>query len=231
MPDLRKPVVIYVLGPPGAGKGTLCKKIQQKYDIKHISLGDWLRAEVEKNTSTGILVERYVKQGDLVPDQTLKNILSEDFFAPKPKHEVYPAMLIDGFPRKVTQIPNFAEIEPAIVLFFDCPGHIARNRVLTRIDGSRTRDTPDVFAKRYAEFEKENPAVLEHFVNAGKEVVKIDTSGDTKKSWDKLTEYLDKSTAWKEMLALLESEFDTVVAYDSPTAEAETQVEIRPWFG
>ncbi|KAK4943435.1 hypothetical protein LTR10_016926 [Elasticomyces elasticus] len=115
MPEFKKPVVIYVLGPPGAGKGTLCKKIQQKYDIKHISLGDWLRAEVKKKTSTGILVERYVKQGDLVPDQTLKNILSEDFFAPKPKHEVYPAMLIDGFPRKVTQIPNFAEIEPAIV--------------------------------------------------------------------------------------------------------------------
>ena len=209
----------------------MCKKIQQKYDIKHISIGDWLRAEVGKHTETGNLVERYVKQGDLVPDQIIKNILSEEFFAPKPKDEVYPALLIDGFPRKVTQIPNFDEIQPAIVLFFDCRGHIARNRVLTRIDGSRTRDTPDVFAKRYAEFEKENPAVLDHFVKAGKEVVRIDTSGETKKSWNELTESLDKSTAWKEMLARLESDFETVVSYDSPTAEAETQVEIRPWFG
>ncbi|KAI1609320.1 adenylate kinase-domain-containing protein [Exophiala viscosa] len=231
MPELKKPIVIYVLGPPGAGKGTLCKKIQQKYDIKHISIGDWLRAEVAKQTDTGNLVKIYVKRGDLVPDQIIKNILSEEFFAPKPINEVCPALLIDGFPRKVTQIPDFDEIEPAIVLFFDCQGHVARNRVLTRIDGSRTRDTSDVFARRYAEFEKENPAVLDHFVKAGKEVVKIDTSGDTKKSWNGLTEQLDRSTAWKEMLAKLEADFETVVSYDSPTAEAETQVEMRPWFG
>lgn len=197
----------------------MCKKIATKYHLKHVSIGDWLRAEVEKQNDTGILVQIYLAHGDLIPDQQIKNIVTEVVTSLRTSLS---AMLIDGFPRKSSQIPSFDEVEPAMVLFFNCPREIARDRVLSRNDPTRSLDTPEVFDKRYAEFERENPAILEHFAKAGKEVVVVDTSGATDKSWTQLMEHLDKSTAWKKILEGLESDFETVASYESPTETAET---------
>lgn len=55
-----------------------------------------------------------------------------------------------------------------MVLYFDCPEAIARERVLNRKVTGRANDTEAMFAKRYAEFAKENPAIEEHFRSKGK---------------------------------------------------------------
>ncbi|CAG0956238.1 partial adenylate kinase, partial [Methanosarcinales archaeon] len=60
---------IILLGPPGAGKGTQAKKIQEYYSLPHISTGDILRENINNNTGLGIKAKSYMSRGELVPDE------------------------------------------------------------------------------------------------------------------------------------------------------------------
>jgi len=59
---------IVIFGPPGSGKGTQSARIVKKYDLTHLSTGDMLREEMEKNTPLGKQVSEYIDKGLLVPD-------------------------------------------------------------------------------------------------------------------------------------------------------------------
>ncbi|KAK5364951.1 hypothetical protein LTR20_008887 [Exophiala xenobiotica] len=222
--DRRYPFIIYVLGAPGSGKGTLCDELARKYHFRHISVGDWLREEVQANSGLGNSVRRYVEAGELVPDDHMKAIFVAKI-QPYASWNKSAAVLIDGFPRRKSQIPNFEQADPTIVLFFKCPKDEACRRVLSRV--GRANDTQAVFERRYAEFERENTAVLEYFKSAGKEVVTVDTSGQTGESWMKLLGALEKSDVWKMMLTAFEADLETVVEYQSPEGDAEEVVESR----
>ena len=70
-----QPRVIFVAGKPGAGKGTQCTRIAARYGYTHISAGDILREEVARGSTDGALIERLIRNGQLVPDDlTLKVI-------------------------------------------------------------------------------------------------------------------------------------------------------------
>ena len=56
-----------ILGGPGCGKGTQCRKIVEKYGYTHLSIGDVLRAEVDAGTERGDMLSEIMKTGDLVP--------------------------------------------------------------------------------------------------------------------------------------------------------------------
>ncbi len=56
-----------LLGGPGCGKGTQCAKIVEKYEYVHLSAGDLLRQEVAKGTETGQMIDKIIKEGQLVP--------------------------------------------------------------------------------------------------------------------------------------------------------------------
>ncbi len=152
----------------------------------------------------------------------MKNIFEEKI-QPYASWNKSAAVLIDGFPRRKSQIPNFEQADPAIVLFLNCPKDEACRRVLSRV--GRANDTQTIFERRHAEFEKENSAVLEHFMRAGKQIVTVDTSGQTDESWKKLERALDKSDVWKEMLAKFEADLETVLQSQSPEADAEEKIQ------
>ena len=64
----EKPNVLFVLGPPGAGKGTNCEKLVEHYGYFHISAGDCLREERKNpNSKDGELINTYIKEGKIVP--------------------------------------------------------------------------------------------------------------------------------------------------------------------
>ena len=58
---------MFILGGPGCGKGTQCRKIVEKYGHTHLSTGDMLRAEVEAGTERGKMLSEIMKTGQLVP--------------------------------------------------------------------------------------------------------------------------------------------------------------------
>ena len=88
---------LILLGPPGAGKGTQCKRIVEKYGMVHLSSGDILRAERAAGTELGKKAQGYMDSGDLVPDDVIIDMMAG---AMKKAHGGY---VLDGFPRTVVQ--------------------------------------------------------------------------------------------------------------------------------
>ena len=72
---------LILFGPPGAGKGTQSEKILAKYNLKHISTGDLLRAERNAGTELGNQANEFISKGELVPDAVVigmvKNFMSD----------------------------------------------------------------------------------------------------------------------------------------------------------
>lgn len=58
-----KPKILYIIGGPGSGKGTICEQLINKYHFKHLSTGDLLRAEVKSGSELGEEINNYISKG------------------------------------------------------------------------------------------------------------------------------------------------------------------------
>ena len=76
---------ILIMGPAGAGKGTMSDLILKEYDIPHISTGDMLRENVRNNTELGKMAKSYMEAGKLVPDDVINAMVEDDAVAEKGK--------------------------------------------------------------------------------------------------------------------------------------------------
>lgn len=92
-------MIIILLGPPGAGKGTQAGAISEKYKIPHISTGDIFRANLKEGTPLGLEAKKYMDAGALVPDELVVRIVGDRLNA----QDALAGALLDGFPRTVAQ--------------------------------------------------------------------------------------------------------------------------------
>ena len=90
-------MVIVLLGPPGAGKGTQCKRIVERYRLVHLSSGDILRSERAEGTELGKKAQQYMDCGKLVPDQLIIEMMVGAIASADGN------CVLDGFPRTVVQ--------------------------------------------------------------------------------------------------------------------------------
>jgi adenylate kinase len=90
---------IVLLGPPGAGKGTQAKVLAEKFGLPHISSGDIFRENIKNNTELGVLAQKYMEQGELVPDNLTIEMIRERFSRPDCDN----GAILDGFPRTPAQ--------------------------------------------------------------------------------------------------------------------------------
>ena len=84
------------LGPPGAGKGTQAKVLEDRFAARQISTGDILRANVAKGTPLGLKAKSYMDAGDLVPDDVIIGMMEGELGDAD-------SFILDGFPRTVAQ--------------------------------------------------------------------------------------------------------------------------------
>ncbi|KAK5108084.1 bifunctional uridylate/adenylate kinase [Meristemomyces frigidus] len=168
-------LVIFVLGGPGAGKGTQCANIVRDYGFKHLSAGDLLREEQDRQGSEfGDMIKDYIKEGQIVPMEVTVQLLENAM-----THEIETSgnrrFLIDGFPRKMDQAVAFEEkvVPSKFTLFFDCPEETMRERLLNRGKTSgRADDNEESIKKRFRTFVETSMPVVEMFEGEGR-VVRI----------------------------------------------------------
>ena len=192
---------LILLGPPGAGKGTQCKRIIDKYRIGHLSSGDILRAERAAGSELGKKAQSYMDSGGLVPDDIIIEMM---IGAVKKQPEGY---VLDGFPRTVVQaegldkaLSNAGEkIDGIVNLQVDdsiissrltgrrsCPKcgavyHI--ENLKPKVDGicdkdgeklvQREDDKPEVVANRLKTYHEQTAAVVGYYAESGKAVINI----------------------------------------------------------
>jgi adenylate kinase len=90
---------VVLLGPPGAGKGTQAKLLQEKFAACQISTGDILRQAVAEQTSLGKEAAQYIDRGALVPDDVIVGLVAERL----KEKDCEKGFILDGFPRTIPQ--------------------------------------------------------------------------------------------------------------------------------
>jgi adenylate kinase len=200
---------LILLGPPGAGKGTQCKRIIDKYSMAHLSSGDILRAERKANSELGQKAQSYMDSGALVPDDLIIDMM---IAAIKKYSGGY---VLDGFPRTVAQgegldaalkkagekidaIVNLQVPDEPILARMtgrrSCPVcgavyHI--ENLKPEVDGQcdkgcgplvqRKDDTPEVVSHRLKTYHEQTSAVVGYYQAKGNMIIDIDANQDIDK--------------------------------------------------
>jgi len=212
---------ILIMGPAGAGKGTMSDLIIREFDIPHISTGDMLRENVRGNTELGQQAKAYMEAGKLVPDELINAMVEKRLLEP----DCQKGYLLDGFPRTLVQAKAFEEMADrigkpvesvlALEVEFDtlvdritgrriCPkcGAIyhTRNKPskqegICDVCGSelqqRKDDTVEQLKVRMEEYDKKTAPIIEYFEPKGV-VSHIDASKNAEKTFAQVKEALGK---------------------------------------
>ncbi len=121
---------VIFLGAPGAGKGTIAKRLAEHANILHVSTGDIFREHVSNQTELGQQVQSILDQGGLVPDTLTTEIICQRLTAP----DATGGYILDGFPRTIAQataLEKIANID--LALYFS----LAEEVVIARLSGRR----------------------------------------------------------------------------------------------
>ena len=131
---------LVLLGPPGAGKGTQAKVLEDRFGVRQISTGDILRANVANGTALGREAKSFMDAGGLVPDDTIVGMMESEMRGLE-------SFVLDGFPRTVAQAEALDALlgrlaEPlTAVLLFDADRETLIARLAGRWSNPRTGRT------------------------------------------------------------------------------------------
>ncbi len=129
-------VRVVLLGPPGAGKGTQAKLLQDEFAACQISTGDILREAAAQQTPLGKQAAEYINRGALVPDDVIVNLVAERLKEP----DCEKGFILDGFPRTIPQAESLDAILKTSRLGLNCvlSVQVPENIIIQRLAGRRT---------------------------------------------------------------------------------------------
>ncbi len=185
---------IVIFGAPGSGKGTQSDKIVEKYGFKHISTGDVLRNEIKNGTELGKTAESYIKDGKLLPDSLMTDILASVFDKLLPCDGV----IFDGFPRTVAQAEALDNMlskrntEVKAMIELDVPDEELMKRLIMRgkISG-RSDDNEKTIRKRLDVYKSQTSPLIDWYGKRGKHH-HIEGVGSVDDIFAKISEVIDK---------------------------------------
>lgn len=197
-------MIVVLLGPPGAGKGTQGERIAAALGLPKIATGDVLRAAVKDGTRLGLEAKAYMDRGDLVPDAVILGIMKEALAQPAQAKGV----ILDGVVRTVPQAEGLAQVTRElgrgvdVVLVFDIADEVLVDRLSGRTTCDRTQkpftgmqpgvacpdgcggtlvrrkdDEPEAIRNRLKVYQAQTAPVLDWYVAQGANVQRIDATG------------------------------------------------------
>lgn len=170
------PLVVFVLGGPGSGKGTQSARIVSEFGFVHLSAGDLLREEVNSGSTNGDMIANTIKNGEIVPSVVTVNLLKNAI-----EKSGKDKFLVDGFPRNEENNASWKEnmaphVNTKLVLFFECPEKVLESRLLARGETSaRADDNLATIKKRFVTFTGQTIPVVEYYEKQHK-VARIDAN-------------------------------------------------------
>ena len=215
-----KPNVVFVLGGPGAGKGTMCELAESQLGWTHLSTGDLLRAEQESDSPQAAMLKEVLASGKLAPDKVMVELMSKEM-EKITRTTGRTNFLLDGFPRCLGNMDAWHEVfgnegELPTMLFFECPYDVLEKRILGRAKYTgRSDDNIESIKQRFDTFKAETLPIVELFKSKGK-CVEIDTSQDRQAVYELVTQSLSEFT-------------DEAAAARPLTERAEMLLGLRPF--
>ncbi len=197
-------MIVVLLGPPGAGKGTQGERIAAALGVPKIATGDVLRAAVKDGTKLGLEAKAYMDRGDLVPDAVILGIMKEALAQPAHAKGV----ILDGVVRTVPQAEGLSAVtrdlgrKVDVVLVFDIKDQLLVDRLSGRTTCDKTQkpfmglqpggacpdgcggtlvrrkdDEPEAILNRLRVYHAQTAPVLDWYVAQGANVARIDAVG------------------------------------------------------
>jgi adenylate kinase len=165
---------LVIFGPPGSGKGTQAKILQQKHGWPQLSTGDMLRRAIAAGTELGKKCKAIMDKGELVPDDVVVAIISARFDDP----DCANGAIFDGFPRTIPQARSLDQMLKLrnkaidLVIELKVDDKVLIDRVKARIaqSGGATRadDTPETLQNRLVVYYQNTAPLLEYYKRQGK---------------------------------------------------------------
>jgi len=215
-----KPNVVFVIGGPGSGKGTMCELAESQLGWTHLSMGDLLRAEREAGGPNAATIEEFMTAGKLVPNEIAVTLLEsemERITRTTGKNN----FLLDGFPRSPANLEAWyaifgRESELPKMLFFECPYAVLEKRILGRAKWTgRSDDNVESIKLRFDTFKEETMPIVALFKSKEK-CVEVDTS-------------LDREAVYALVAQNLAEHTDRELAARPLTERAEMLLGLRPF--
>lgn len=192
---------LVLFGPPGAGKGTQAKILQDGRGLPQLSTGDMLRAAIAAGTELGKRCKAIMDAGDLVPDEVVVGIIAERYDQP----DCAKGAVFDGFPRTIAQAEALdamlaergKKIDRVIELKVDDAVLVGRaeSRVKETLAAGgtpRPDDTPETLKNRLEVYYKNTAPLLDYYQKQGK-VVTVDGMAPIAEVTEAIAKVLDRT--------------------------------------
>ena len=163
---------LVIFGAPGSGKGTQSEKLIETYGLFHISTGEVLRDQIAKGTELGKTADKFISNGQLIPDELMVNILS-DLLDSNPATR--DGVIFDGFPRTIPQAVALNEMlakrgaQVNAVVGLEVADDELIDRLIKRgVESGRSDDNLETIKKRLAVYHNQTQPLRDFYVNEGK---------------------------------------------------------------
>uniref|UniRef100_A0A671U028 Adenylate kinase isoenzyme 5 n=1 Tax=Sparus aurata TaxID=8175 RepID=A0A671U028_SPAAU len=168
--DIYKPKVIFIMGGPASGKSLQCERMEERFGLRRVALGDLLCSELQSHSDRGRHLRDVLERGEQLPEDSLLELLCEAVASSVRQGK---GVVVSGFPRDLRGAEEYeAKVgEPSAVLLMSCSADIMSSRLQCRGRSISTStstfhpgsDRDDVLHRRVESFCSDSQAVASHY--------------------------------------------------------------------